>query len=187
MRRRLYTLASAMSLALCGVILVAWLCSFLAFAPFGQSWTTSWAGNGDGRVARGWFAAGGTIYLLVDERTISPPPTVRPDHYHHTGIDPFPGVAPPPTALGFLRSRSRTSWREPWTGRRVTTRAEWLGVPLWLPALLLAIPPAARMVRRTRRHHRLTMGHCATCGYDLRASTDRCPECGTPITAVLGA
>jgi hypothetical protein len=48
---------------------------------------------------------------------------------------------------------------------------------LWLvPAIVLArVGLAARCQRR-----RFLLTHCRMCGYDLRASPERCPECGTP-------
>jgi hypothetical protein len=51
-------------------------------------------------------------------------------------------------------------------------------VVLCLIAGCPGIKSLARVIRR-----RCHPGLCRHCGYDLRASTDRCPECGSPITA----
>ena len=55
-----------------------------------------------------------------------------------------------------------------------------LSVPDWFLLILLSILP---VVRRARKHLPTTAGLCHVCGYDLRSSTDRCPECGTPVPA----
>jgi hypothetical protein len=51
--------------------------------------------------------------------------------------------------------------------------------PHWFLLSLLATPAAWRTASRVRRTLRYRAGHCATCGYDLRASPERCPECGS--------
>jgi hypothetical protein len=54
-------------------------------------------------------------------------------------------------------------------------------VPDWLLLLLLAIAPAASLRRRLalrQSRRRITMGLCVGCGYDLRGTPVRCPECG---------
>lgn len=70
--------------------------------------------------------------------------------------------------------------REQWHRRLDVAEAS---VPCWGVAAGTAILPLlglgsrVRRVRSQRRRHRL--GLCMSCGYDLRAAGDRCPECGT--------
>ena len=60
-------------------------------------------------------------------------------------------------------------------------------VPPWMVAAASGILPALWLHRRVapwRERRRATAGLCRACGYDLRASPDRCPECGErPATA----
>jgi hypothetical protein len=51
----------------------------------------------------------------------------------------------------------------------------------WLVLLLVAAPAVSVGLRSLARRRMLRPGHCLTCGYDLRATPDRCPECGTAV------
>jgi hypothetical protein len=57
-----------------------------------------------------------------------------------------------------------------------------LRVPLWMLAAIFSLPKTLPIVVRLLRHRPPPPGACPNCGYDLRATPQRCPECGdTPM------
>jgi len=56
-----------------------------------------------------------------------------------------------------------------------------LVIPWWFIATVAALLPASTLLRAplaVRTYRRRKRGLCTQCGYDLRFSSGRCPECG---------
>jgi hypothetical protein len=71
-------------------------------------------------------------------------------------------------------------WASTTPGNRFAMDAGPYGRSLLLSVYVLGFLLAARRLRYERvRDEREEHGLCAKCGYDLRATPGRCPECGT--------
>jgi hypothetical protein len=69
--------------------------------------------------------------------------------------------------------------------RRDSGRWYWEIWGYYLPIVLMAaVLPGVWCIgwfRRRRLSRMRLLGRCIQCGYDLRATPNRCPECGTPV------
>jgi hypothetical protein len=106
-----------------------------------------------------------------------------------------PPEGPPPISDWVAESRALPQVRRwGWSGCGVTSQYvlsssgrqhTWtFGFPLTVPLALIAflsLRAFARVVVKERADARRRRGLCPDCGYDLRASPERCPECGRAL------
>ena len=64
--------------------------------------------------------------------------------------------------------------------RRQVGVSRLIRLPYWFVAAATLVVPSMSIRRACRERSRQSVGtRCLTCNYDLRATPDRCPECGT--------
>jgi hypothetical protein len=181
MARRLFTLLSALSLLLCAATALLWGRSYRR-ADFigywrpgleqGYEFTVYEGSSHKGRVgiARFQYPTGevsGTFGLHVS--TLPAEALSSPMNYPHV--------------LGFALERREVAWDAP---EHQGVRWWRVSFPYWSLQLVSALPFLVwlwRRLRDRRQQMRLRNTLCTLCGYDLRATPGRCPECGTAAAA----
>ena len=161
MKRRLFTILSALSLLLCVVVCVLWVRSYLdgEAVIIRQGHEELVLRNGIGNVTVRWATT--AEEQEAEWRVVSLVPA---------NMDRW--------ALYFWNFKA---WwgLDALTSDRRSDMNRGLIVPHWFLAALLLVLPTTWGCLFRRRRRRLHAGLCPSCGYDLRATPDRCPECGT--------
>jgi hypothetical protein len=186
-KRRLLNLLTVLSLLLCVAVVALWVLSYVSSRQWvagshpGIKWEVSsargwltvdrnhilfwpsfrngnlWSMRAEGRYSPGHENAAG-IYLHRDEGLVRPR---------------LPGEERPPLLPALERKLPKQTWYY----------QSKVGVAYRLLFLVTLLPPAIWLWERRRwvRRRRIEAGLCRGCGYDLRATPGRCPECGHVI------
>ena len=124
-------------------------------------------------------------YVLTDSTSMDDCPTWFPSNRLSTVNKP---MLPDRLDAGFGWEYGSETGPNPSQVQFLISRDIW--VPLWLVVSLCAILPGAFAIdlclRKVLSRGRTQDGICARCGYDLRATAERCPECGTAVSIING-
>jgi hypothetical protein len=177
MRRKLINIVAVASFALCVVTVILWVRCLYAFDRIsfdlgGRSYQV-WTPNRAVFVqwtSRPYFTPGWDTEGPFNARTLSD--FFRPEHRVWTDTSGQPHTY---WWLGFYL---RPTYYQPPFGENAGCWFTTVGLPFYALFAATAALPAFRLRAALRRRSRTRRGLCAGCGYDLRATPQRCPECG---------
>src|SRR3954466_6321142 len=174
--RHIFTCCAALSLLLCLALCVLW------FRSYRMREQINWCNTGGWRAVRSARGDLEVAFLLSDWSN-------SPQEFHSPRYER--GAAQPPfnylMMMGGSSGDVNFDWQ--WRGFAWHHKRSPLGAlhaegfaPFWslvaAPALLPIGWTPLRIRARRHRCRQLSAGLCPACGYDLRATPDRCPECG---------
>jgi hypothetical protein len=197
MWRKLLNLAAVLSLMLCLATAGVWVRSSYTH----DRWTRGF----------GYVADDGSMRMTTDEAVIAngtvkisrfqrdPPPRMG-NRRRPPGVLTAPlQYSQPQRGVGSFDTRRPDLRLRGWAGfqfaRPVNSPpfyyADGFGIafPVWAVTIAFAVVPTLRIPsvwRRARAARWRRTSRCAHCGYDVRATPDRCPECGA-VAATAGA
>jgi hypothetical protein len=187
------TIVSGVSFVTCGLLAFVWVRSLYYSDEVGRTTEDLVAPSLQLDTQISVFSSGGFVGLWLRRDTLSlvqsrsPSPALSPPAFFHRCE--APGIYGPYPYWGLQQMREafvhrfgsfvlvREDARYP--GMRRWQRA--IVAPCWFPLILAAVLPTRWLLRYKLKRHG-EPGHCARCGYDLRASPHRCPECGLTPT-----
>jgi hypothetical protein len=185
MRRKLFTPAAGMSAVLCVAACVLWVRSYWAGdavsvnlpqfgRPLADETLNVASGRGGLRVSVDWWARWELGVFLPSRSELHPEPIV------HTTFKPFYPYALNQATFRRLGCEfsSRRETVSPTSAGSGIVRELNVVLPFGLIAFGTAVLPLLWRRRRSKLARRLRTGQCLSCGYDIRATPERCPECG---------
>jgi hypothetical protein len=175
-RRWIFNISAALSLVVLFAIIAVWIRSEFDYDAFIKIVVDSAAGKHFNYVI---IADSGRLVLFRDEAPSNNTWRNRP--WTHVPAHSYVGKGP---HGDFDNVRWIWLWRGPLGAPPFGVRTE-LVLRLWMLAVISAVMPAKWAFQRLRGQTKDTSGYCSRCGYDLRATPDRCPECGKVVERAI--
>ena len=179
MKRRLLNLLTLLSLLLCVAVAALWLRSYLA------SDEIRWGRMHSPTTIVWWkcYSAGGTVG--IGRTTITFPRELPADDVEEWSRRGVRVQSYSTTPSVTLLANLIVGWiEEGFTDNRRRVDSSTLQVPYWMLMGAACAMPARRWFASRRRSRCIALARCLRCGYDLRGTPNRCPECGhTPAGA----